>query len=283
VFVTNRPLAARIGADVRPACSTLPGGSAAPVIRISAALMPPPRRRARGAERPETAGDRDHRGPRVVPSQRVDALPASIRDLQPFDDPDDFIVWSDDVTRCSTTTAPRRAGVADPDAADPTSCTLGAKRPCSSRRHPQLMRPFAVDVYAKVRGRARRAGLVVAARTRRRRSSLAMSDALHLMLHGFKNDFHGASRGRTRTARGRGGEHRRLPQRWSGTVFAGCCWGAPTKRPAVTGVSRRVGSANRWRSRSPIAVRSRSSAAPALTTRRATLPPLLGRPLHDAF
>jgi hypothetical protein len=172
----------------------------------------------------------------VVPATSLDALPPNLRAAASFeedDDPDDFIVWSDDLYG-------DRDGDQFPElpvSRIPDGCQAGlvfsalvAGLPngfASRSGIRNLNRPFAETVYATLPG----AEAIVTSdpiRHGQPPTPNIASDILYIMLHGDDSDatFFNGEDARTR-------QHiaLRLPQ-FAGpvppVVFAGCCWGALT-------------------------------------------------------
>lgn len=175
----------------------------------------------------------------VVPSQRVDSLPPDVRSQNtPNDDPDDFVVWSDDVYgELGGDPLPELPVSRVPDGHD-ARLVFGALSP--SRRPMRakdsgirnVMRPFADVVYRGVAGRG--AKLLSSRPTKfddRPTYDLA-TDRVYLMLHGDYADgrrFRGEDNGEYPVAM----DVTNVPDQSGAVAFAGCCWGAlPVDQPA---------------------------------------------------
>ncbi len=167
----------------------------------------------------------------VVPSQRVDCLPSDVRDDNtPNDDPDDFVVWSDDVYgELGGDPLPEIAVSRIPDgrsadlmfaAVQAGGSSVGSGR--SGIRNVQ--RPFATEVYRPLPGSG---DLLVSAPTTfdvRPRYSLE-ADRVYLMLHGDYTDgrrLRGEDDGSYPVAM----DVTNVPERCGPVVLCGACWGA---------------------------------------------------------
>jgi beta-lactamase superfamily II metal-dependent hydrolase len=168
----------------------------------------------------------------VVPLQRIDCLPRRLRsNLASNDDPDNFIVWSDDVygdregDRVPDVPASR---IPDGKSAELVLGALQAGTP----RHVgpagvrNVARPFADAVFATLRGP--RPMLVSAPSAFDMRPPLTLEgDRVYLMLHG---DYVDSSRfwGEQTVNNAEAINVANLPAHCEGVVFTGCCWGALT-------------------------------------------------------
>ena len=184
----------------------------------------------------------------VVPSQRVDCLPPDVRSKNtPNDDPDDFVVWSDDVYgELGGDPLPELPVSRIPDGHDArvVFAALSASGPAARAPHGgirNVMRPFADIVYRGIAGRG--AKLLSSKPTMfddRPPYDLA-AERVYLMLHGDYVD--------GRRFRGEDGDERpvamdvtNVPEQSGVVALAGCCWGAlPVDQPAGRlGVNEKV-------------------------------------------
>lgn len=169
----------------------------------------------------------------VVPSVRLDVLGPDLRpQLQdPESDPDDFIVWNDEIygdrdgDELSELPVSR---IADGGSAQLVAAALSAAAHTGKARFGirNVRRPFASVVFRDLPGNQ---AILVSAPTH---SSLIRprdvgSDITYVMLHGDDSDarrFWGESAGGPLEAFG----VEQVPANFRGVVFAGCCWGALT-------------------------------------------------------
>ena len=177
----------------------------------------------------------------VVPAQRLDVLPTALRGRlrDPDSEPDQYIVWSDDVY-----------GTPDSDSIpdfpvsripDGRSAVL-VKNALTTGGHVEetrfavrnFARPFAGDVFNKMKGRG---GLEVSESFSpaqlAARPELLNANSVYLMLHGADSDgtrFWGETQDEQIYE---AVNHGSIPDPCSATVFTGCCWGAmPVHRRA---------------------------------------------------
>jgi hypothetical protein len=195
-----------------------------------------PRVRAALAATPDARGVVILGGYDVVPAASLDALPPQLRASASFeedDDPDDFVVWSDDLYG-------DRDGDEMPElpvSRIPDGCRSGLLLSSLSATLPahfaarsgirNLNRPFAEAVYRALPG----ADAIVTSDPIRHGRPPAVSlagDVLYIMLHGDDRDataFNGEdASARQHTAMRLAQFASRVPP----VVFAGCCWGALT-------------------------------------------------------
>jgi hypothetical protein len=167
----------------------------------------------------------------VVPSQHRDCLPASLRaGLGATEDPDNFIVWSDDGYGDSGD--PGTPPLPVSRVPDGRSATLlfaalaagDAARGASRRGVRNVARPFADEIFAALRGQD---ALMVSQPTTYEVTPPLDADLVYIMLHG---DWLDASR-----FWGEGTQNNveavnltNIPQPGARVVFTGCCWGALT-------------------------------------------------------
>lgn len=179
----------------------------------------------------------------IVPSQVLDSLPPEIRRALPgSDDPDEFIVWSDDIygdregDKLPEVPVSR---IPDGKSADLVFAALQAGgRPLEDRSGIRnVARPFAEQIFEILTGR--RALLVSQPTTFSNPAYDLDTDRVYLMLHG---DYVDGTR-----FWGEGIENNveavnlsNVPKGAGGIVFAGCCWGALfTDTPASSVVHNR--------------------------------------------
>jgi beta-lactamase superfamily II metal-dependent hydrolase len=164
----------------------------------------------------------------VLPAQRRDCLPAAMRaSLGVTDDPDDFIVWSDDEYGDDGDRDTPPVPVSRiPDAH--SSTLLRAALSAARRGHGRggvrnSERPFAEDIFAALPGDD---SLLVSAPTTFDGIALD-ADLVYLMLHG---DYADGSRFWGEGAAGNieAVNVRNIPDEGPRVVFTGCCWGALT-------------------------------------------------------
>jgi hypothetical protein len=174
----------------------------------------------------------------VVPSQRVDALPKSLRKkIRHSHDGDNFVIWNDDIYGdCEGDGWPELPVTRIPDgrSAALVRAAIGAARPRDRGRAGirNLHRPFAELVFASIPGQSKMQESQPQEKPHRPRFS---SERVYLMLHGSDADgrsFWGEDKRKNlREALHTGS----IPHSWrGGVVFTGCCWGALTvDTPAV--------------------------------------------------
>ena len=174
----------------------------------------------------------------VVPSHRRDALPPRLRQqLGQTEDPDDFIVWSDEAYGDLDGDAIAELPVSRiPDGRSPDLlfAALGAgdeTRRLLRQGVRNQARPFAEDVYALVQGDG---GLLVSQPVAPTAVPPLQADIVYLMLHG---DYGDSSRFWGEDKVGSAFEAvnvTNVPRGGGRVVVAGCCWGALTvEQPAL--------------------------------------------------
>jgi hypothetical protein len=229
----------------------------------------------------------------VVPAQRIDCLPARLRaHVRAADDPDNFMVWSDDgYGDRDGDSLPELPVSRVPDGGSAqllyTALQTPAIRAVQTRRGVRnVARPFADRVFGRLPGRAAMLRSSPARHNTMRAHALD-ADCVYLVLHGLP------ARG---TAFWGEDGHRHpmavtaanVPDRPGLVVFSGCCYGALTvDQPAS------VPSAARAKSRGPdgsVALSFLESGARAFVGSTAlhyspVQPPYdyFGAPLHEAF
>ena len=239
LFVTHqRKLAARIGEGAAAAAvqairdagqKLLDLESANPTTAAAAAAV------VRPALTEEIKGVVLLGGHSVVPLQRLDAIPAPLRAQLPgnMGDPDDFLVWSDDVYGDKD----GRLGVLElpvsriPDGGSAqlvrTALEAGGTRPAPALRGGvrNIARPFADRIFADLPGTA---SMHISAprdfQTIEQQSpSPFAAERLYLMLHGdWQQPDQFVGEGVSNPAVRLQG----LPATTAAVVFTGCCWGA---------------------------------------------------------
>jgi hypothetical protein len=168
----------------------------------------------------------------VVPLQSIDCLPAALRTrLDDSDDPDGFVVWSDDIYGDFDGDGLPEIPVSripDGKSADLVFSALRAGAPRSRERAGirNIARPFADGIF---RGMAGAQSLLVSAPTvfDEHPPFKLDADQLYFMRHGDYADgtrFWGEETAGDREAANIGN----LPASINGVVFTGCCWGALT-------------------------------------------------------
>lgn len=168
----------------------------------------------------------------LIPHQKLDCLPPDLRArLRDADDPDRFIVWSDDVYGdVDGDGLPEIPVSRIPDGRAATLVRAALEAPASTQGQRagirNVARPFADGVFAAIPGAA---PLLISEPTVfDQRPSLALNaDQLYFMLHGDHVDgtrFWGEDTPGNREALNIGN----LPATLRGVVFTGCCWGALT-------------------------------------------------------
>ena len=209
-----------------------------PLVDIDGAQTPHDRVRRAVEEHGDLKGVVILGGYDVVPAERYDALPPSVRSnlgASSDNDPDDFIVWSDQVY-----------GDLDGDGLgelpvsripDGRSASLVRSALCGSADQAHATRfglrnaarPFADNVYRYVAGQE---AMLKSRPTQSQAVNPSAVDAtqIYIMLHGSDSDtsrFWGEAQGAMLEAMRVGN----IPDPCGGVVFAGCCWGALTVRP----------------------------------------------------
>ena len=242
LFVTSAPALSRnIGADEASTVLDMLRAAAMPVCDLpeglsqSAAAAEPVRRRLRDER--DVAGVVIVGGHDVIPHQSLDCLPPELRArVDDGDDPDRFVVWSDDVYGDEDGDGLPELPVSripDGKSADLVLNALGAGRPGRHARAGirNVARPFAEEVFGGLAGAGR---LLVSEPTVFDQADAIALDAgqLYLMLHGDYVDgtrFWGEDAPGNREAMNLA----TLPARMAAVVFTGCCWGAlTTETPA---------------------------------------------------
>ena len=238
VFATNsEALAGNVG--------ELEAAAAVEAIRSSGQTlveMPPPNHdptdalaamRSALKDNPEATGVVLVGGYNVVPSTRMDCIPAEIRSkLGVTGDPDDFIVWSDDAFGdADNDQFPELPVSRIPDGRDGgllrTAISVTPSQPTRVRSGIRnVHRPFAGDIYSTLSGD--REFLVSEPYVFEAGSSAGVDGGLvYFMLHGDWNDssrFWGEDTGGVEAV-----NVGNVPSDMGGaTVFGGCCWGALT-------------------------------------------------------
>ncbi|HEX6095556.1 MAG TPA: MBL fold metallo-hydrolase [Thermoanaerobaculia bacterium] len=228
LFVTSRPALERnVGASETELILSSLARAGAEVIDF--AVAPRDTLRQRIASRPRGVvilGGYD-----VVPSQRIDCLPPQLRErLGNTEDPDDFVVWSDDVygdedgdglpevpvSRIPDghTAAVLFGAIAAPAAAQPTRAGVR-----------NTARPFAKQIFASLPG----TGDIRASQPQCFDNPAFTLDGHHvyLMLHG---DYTDGSRfwGEGTLNNAEAMNVSNIPDPAPAVVFTGCCWGALT-------------------------------------------------------
>ena len=165
----------------------------------------------------------------VVPAQRRDCLPEAMRaSLGVTDDPDDFIVWTDDEygDDGDRETPPVPVSrIPDAHSARLLLAALSASRRGDGRRGVRNSeRPFAEDIFAALPGDD---ALMVSAPTTFDGLAALDADLVYLMLHG---DFVDGSRfwGEGPAGNIEAVNVNSIPDDGPRVVFTGCCWGALT-------------------------------------------------------
>jgi hypothetical protein len=187
--------------------------------------------RARLREAPEIEGVVIVGGYDVVPSERLDVLPAALRQhLGVTNDPDDFVVWSDDAYGDLDDDGERPelpvSRIPDGHLADLVFTAIQA--PSSDRVSRKgvrnVARPFASSIYQRLPGPERL--LVSQPQTYDAEPALKLdADCVYLMLHGDHADssrFWGEETPNDIEAV----NISNVPVRAGSVVFTGCCWGA---------------------------------------------------------
>ena len=167
----------------------------------------------------------------VVPSLRYDAIPADLRArLVDANDPDDFVVWSDQIYGDADGDDLGDLPVSRiPDGRSPmlvmSALSAGGGRPTQNRAGIlNEARPFAVPIFESL---PQPGPMFISAPTTADQiaSEVFEASAIYLMLHGHHADttvFKGDSEDGQIPAVGVGN----ITRRCSAVVFAGCCWGA---------------------------------------------------------
>ena len=173
-------------------------------------------------------------GHEVIPLQRMKAVPDSLGNLDRLRDPDDFIVWSDDLYGSADADEIPEIPVSRiPDAHDANLLRAALSAPSSPRRTKYAIRnhrrQFANDVYSRhMGGDGEARPLSSSPLGERGVVQMEPADAVYLMLHGHRRT------GRVLSGESMGGDlvdvvdDRSVPDRAPGTVFTGACWGALT-------------------------------------------------------
>ena len=183
----------------------------------------------------------------VIPSQRLDVLPPSLRKAlrNPASDPDNFTVWSDDIYGCIDGDLQPELPVSRiPDGRLPGLVfkALSATQPAASKRKfgiRNIARPFAVGVYSGVPGKEPLlvSEVVSPPTVHEKRDEMARADAIYFMLHGADWDtsrFWGES---DNDPSFQAITVANVPAKCSAVVFAGCCYGALPVSPKAADVT----------------------------------------------
>jgi beta-lactamase superfamily II metal-dependent hydrolase len=176
----------------------------------------------------------------VVPSLRLDALsPELRRKVADNDDPDDFVVWSDEIyasTDGDTVADLPVSRVPDARSAQFLFTALQASgRPRGSGRCGvrNVRREFADPIFRKLPGKSALFTSEPSTHDQEDPEIVLDGDRVYLMLHGDDRDgsrFWGEETDGGREAVGMGN----LPEECGGVVFTGCCWGALTADPPAS-------------------------------------------------
>jgi hypothetical protein len=172
-------------------------------------------------------------GADVVPSVRLDVLGPDLRPQleDPEEDPDNFIVWNDEIygdrdhDELAEVPVSR---IADGGSARLVAAALSAAGPNGRTRFGirNVRRPFAATVFRALAGDA---NLFVSEPTHSShlRPRDVQTDVAYIMLHGDDSD---ARRfwGETAGSLLEGFSLDQVPATFRGVAFAGCCWGALT-------------------------------------------------------
>lgn len=169
----------------------------------------------------------------VVPSLRLDVLGPDLRGhvASPEDDPDDFVVWNDEIygdidgDHMGEIPVSR---LADGGSAESLASAMSAKHHGVGSRFGirNVARPFANAVFSVLPGN-QPIRLSEPLRGSDVRPRDVQADILYFMLHGDDGDtrrFWGEIGGSVLEAF----TTEQIPPRFSGIVFSGCCWGALT-------------------------------------------------------
>lgn len=169
----------------------------------------------------------------VVPALRLDVLGPDLRGqvASPEDDPDDFIVWNDEIYGDADGDHMGEIPVsrlADGGSAEALAAALGARQHGAGSRFGirNAARPFANAVFSALPGNQplHPSEPLRGADVRPRD---VQADILYFMLHGDDGDtrrFWGEANGSVLEAF----TTDQIPPRFAGVVFSGCCWGALT-------------------------------------------------------
>jgi beta-lactamase superfamily II metal-dependent hydrolase len=165
----------------------------------------------------------------VVPSQQRDCLPAALRAaLGTTEDPDGFIVWSDDGYGERDGGQPVAVSrVPDGRSADLLATALAAgdaSRGPTRRGVRNVARPFAEEIFRQLHGPD---ALLVSQPTTHDVAPALDADLVYIMLHG---DYLDASRfwGEDTVDNVEAVNLTNIPAPGARVVFTGCCWGALT-------------------------------------------------------
>ena len=172
-----------------------------------------------------------------MPHQKLDCLPAELRArLNDMDDPDRFVVWSDDLYGdVDGDGLPELPVSRIPDGKSAALIRAALEAPTPTYRERagirNIARPFADGVFSVIRGTSPLLILQPTVFDQRPPISLA-AEQLYFMLHG---DYVDGSRfwGEDTPANQEAINIGNLPETLCGVVFTGCCWGAlTTETPA---------------------------------------------------
>ncbi len=177
----------------------------------------------------------------VVPSQRLDVLSPDLRNQldDPEGDPDNFIVWNDEVYGCiDGDDIPELpvSRIPDGHSASILAAGLAASAPATTSRFGirNVKRPFADKVFVAVTPTKLR--ISQPTRMTDVRPAEAASDLVYFMLHGDDTDTR-RFWGETSTGTLEAFSINQVPARFKGVVFAGCCWGALTATKKASDVT----------------------------------------------
>ena len=296
LFVTNEAnLARNIGRAEAASVVAAIGAAGMPICRltgnamnVAAAAAAVRRQSSNGVTGVVIVGGHD-----VVPLQKLDCLPPDVRRrVDGSEDPDGFIVWSDDIYGDSDGDGLPELPVSrvpDGKSAELVFNALKAAAPRPSQRAGirNVARPFADGIY---RGIAGSTPLFVSQPTvfDQRPAMRLGGDQVYFMLHGDHGDstrFWGED-----TANGREAINiSNLPAALTGVVFTGCCWGAlTTDTPAGLLSAGRTVASKTPESSMALSILSRGARAFVGCTGAhysPTEPPFeyFGGPMHRAF
>lgn len=169
----------------------------------------------------------------VIPAQILDTLPTSLRNaLPPNDDPDNFIVWNDEIY--GDRDGDGLAEIPVSRIPDGKSAKLVKKALQAGETQKEnkrfgirnIARPFAIDIFNKISGSE---NLLISKDTVFDQTPpfRVEADQIYFMLHG---DYRDSSRfwGEDTPLNREAFHIYNLPENFQGVVFAGCCWGALT-------------------------------------------------------
>lgn len=230
----------------------------------------------------------------VVPAQILDSLPTNLRNvLPPNDDPDNFIVWNDEIYGDRDGDGLPEIPVSRIPDGRSAKLVFNALQTGESRSGRakfgirNIYRPFAVDVFNKIPGNE---DLYISKNTvfNQEPPLHVEAEQVYFMLHG---DYRDSSRfwGEETPSNREAFHVYNLPKSFRGVVFAGCCWGALTvDTPAGRSYPNRPFSLNTVESSIALSFLERGANAFVGCTGAhysPTEPPFdyFGGPLHAAF